>query len=139
MANPGTPRAQGFSPFEEQQRRLGEEHSQFPMLGQFDGQRPLDKQSNSTALANVYDDSIGLAHAGNKGSRFAKFFDNKMKENAPPGLKPQTPTGILSSSPNHPLRQEQEMYGGPPPPHQEKTVDDLFAMLNNSSQVSFIP
>jgi hypothetical protein len=87
--------------------------------------------------SSAYDDTNGLTYAGNRGSRFAKFFDNKAKENALPGLKPQTPTGFLSSSPDPPLGQEQTIYGGVPPPHQERTVDELFAMLNNSSQVSF--
>ncbi|KAJ3567363.1 hypothetical protein NP233_g6418 [Leucocoprinus birnbaumii] len=130
MVKPGTPRSQGFSPFEEQQHRLNEEHTQLTMLNQFDhGQQPLDKQFNPS----VYDDNSGLAHAG-KGSRFAKFFDNKTKESTPPGMKPQTPTDFLSPSPNPPLKQEQAMYGGGPPPGQERTMEDLFAMLSNSSQ-----
>ncbi|KAF5355692.1 hypothetical protein D9756_003913 [Leucocoprinus leucothites] len=135
MVKPGTPRSQGFSPFEEQQTRLSEEHGQPGMSNQFDlGQRPSEKQHNSMVPANIYDDNNGQAQAGNKGSRFAKFFDSKAKESAPPGLKPQTPTGFLSSSPNPPLRQDQAMYGGGPPPSQERTMEDLFAMLNNSSQ-----
>lgn len=135
MTKPGTPRAQGFSPFEEQ-KRLGEEHVQLAMSGQFDlSQRPTDKAYSPMAPGNAYDDSNGLAYAGNKGSRFAKFFDNRPKENALPGLKPQTPTGFLSSSPNPPQRQEQAIYGGGPSTGPERTMDDIFAMLNNSSQV----
>lgn len=108
------------------------------MSGQLEiGQRFLDKQYGSIPPMNVYDDNNSLAHTGSKGSRFAKFFDNKIKENTPSGLKPQTPTGFLSSSPNPPLRQEQALYSGGPPLVQERTVDDLFAMLNNSSHVSF--
>ncbi|KXN89870.1 hypothetical protein AN958_04874 [Leucoagaricus sp. SymC.cos] len=132
---PGTPRSQDFSPFEEQIRSAGGD-DQLAVSGQYDlAQRPSDKSYNLIAPSNTYDDNNGLAYAGNRGSRFAKFFDSKTKENPPPGLKPQTPTGFISSSPNPPLRQEPVMYGGGPPPNnQERTMEELFAMLNNSSQ-----
>src|SRR5689334_9779519 len=98
MVKPDTPRAQNFSPFEEQMRR--EEHAQLVMSGQIDlNQRPLDKTMYSSAPSNPYEESNGLPYAGSKGSRFAKFFDNKTRENTLPGYKPQTPTGFLSSSP----------------------------------------
>ncbi|KAF9452608.1 hypothetical protein P691DRAFT_660489 [Macrolepiota fuliginosa MF-IS2] len=136
MVKPGTPAAQSFSPFEEQARH-GEEHAQLAMSGQFDlGQRPMDKSYSPMVPSNVFEDTHGSAYAANKGSRFAKFFDNKPKEHALPVLKSQTPTDFLSSSPNPPVppqRQEQAIYGsGPSVP--ERTMDDIFAMLNNSSQ-----
>lgn len=134
MVKPGTPRTQSFSPFEERVR-LEEEHIQPGLTGQFDlVQRPAEKPYSPMAPNNVYDDNNGLAYAGNKGSRFAKFFDNKSKENAPPGLKPQTPTGFSSSSPN-PQRQEQAIYNDGHSNAPARTMEDLFAMLNNSSQV----
>lgn len=108
------------------------------MSGQID-QRPLDKPMYPPAPSNPYDEANGLAYAGNKGSRFAKFFDNKTRDNALPGYKPQTPTGFLSSSPNPLHRQEQMAYGGAPSTGPtERTMEDIFAMLNNSSQVCHI-
>jgi len=138
LVKPGTPRSQGFPRFEEQQHRLGEEQTQIPVAGHLEtGQRASDKQYGSVSPLNTYDDNNSLTYTGNKGSRFAKFFDSKTKENMPSGLKPQTPTNFLSPSSNPPLRQEQTLYSGGPPLVQERTVDDLFAMLNSSSQVSF--
>jgi len=138
LVKPGTPRSQGFPRFEEQQHRLGEERTQIPSPGHLEtGQRASDKQYGSASPLNAYDDNNSLTHTGNKGSRFAKFFDSKTKESVPSGLKPQTPTNFLSPSSNPSLRQEQVLYGGSLPLAQERTVDDLFAMLNSSSQVSF--
>lgn len=135
LAKPGTPRTQGFSPFDER-ALLAEDPASLSVSGQYDVvQRPVEKPYNSLAHSHTFDDNNGLAYASNKGSRFAKFFDSKSKENAPPGLKPQTPTGFLSSSPNPPQRQDQTIYGDGSSNPPTRTMEDIFEMLNNSSQV----
>ena len=91
-------------------------------------------QSNSSVdLTN----STGAAqYASGKGSRFAKFFDGKAKD-GPPSVKAYTPVGIQSSSPA--LSQKPDASGlndvlGPK--GDKRSMDDIFAMLSNSAQVS---
>ncbi|EAU92882.2 hypothetical protein CC1G_03669 [Coprinopsis cinerea okayama7 len=127
----------GFSPFEEQARLAASGDVQ-PPVNSFnpDSQQriqmdrsPLNAQypSHESQLADL--NSNG--HMTGKGSRFAKFFDAKGREQAP--LKPQSPIAFASASPNLGQRPDQGGYAGPPGNHEERrTVDDLFAMLSNS-------
>lgn len=80
--------------------------------------------------------------ATGKGSRFLKYFEEKGREGGQvPGVsigggirKPSGP-GFQSSSPAPGQRPEQGGFNGG---HTDnRTVDELFAMLNNSSQVRF--
>lgn len=73
-----------------------------------------------------------------KGSRFLKYFEEKGRENQAGGVrKPQGPIGFQSSSPNPGLRHDQNGFNGLPGGQPDsRTVDDLFAMLNTSAQVS---
>ena len=83
--------------------------------------------------------TIGGPSTG-KGSRFAKFFDAKNRDIQPaqPLRKPQGP-GLLSTSPLPGPRQEQiGLNGAPPHINDNRTMEDLFAMLQNSTQASTI-
>ncbi|KAK0465406.1 uncharacterized protein EV420DRAFT_1637544 [Desarmillaria tabescens] len=68
--------------------------------------------------------------APGKGSRFAKFFDGKTREGFTYAPKAQTPVGFMSSSPTPGQRPEGGYNGNP----DLRNMDDIYAMLNNSSQ-----
>ncbi|KAI0374258.1 hypothetical protein BV20DRAFT_1049086 [Pilatotrama ljubarskyi] len=76
----------------------------------------------------------GANYTANKGSRFAKFFDSRTREVQPTGPRlaqqqaPQAPSGIP-----HP-RQEPLPLGGMGGPRGERTMEDIFAMLQSSTQ-----
>ena len=75
--------------------------------------------------------------AAPKGSRFAKFFDGKARDTQSQSNKSQVPVGYISPSPNHHQRQEQSNLSNlASNPGDQRTMDDIFAMLNSSSQVS---
>jgi hypothetical protein len=74
--------------------------------------------------------------SGPKGSRFAKFFDGKGRDGVI-SSKQQLPGGFPSPSPNQNHRPEQPNFGGiNVNPSDGRTMDDLFAMLRNSTQAS---
>ena len=74
--------------------------------------------------------------AAPKGSRFAKFFDGKARDGQSQSNKSQVPVGYISPSPNHHQRQEQSNLSNlASNPGDQRTMDDIFAMLNSSSQV----
>jgi hypothetical protein len=123
---------------------------------QYDAYRRTSGMSSVSSESGTYGDvnngAIGITGNGNhatsfdlptsgnvsggfssgKGSRFAKFFDNKGKE-------PQTgamakSTGLLSPSPLRDHRQDvnrvlMENHGD------NRTMEDIFAMLQSSAQV----
>lgn len=80
---------------------------------------------------------IGSGVAAAKGSRFAKFFDGKSKDGQPASFaKGQTTTPGLSQ----PTPQKTDFPGLHPPHNSEaRAMEDIFAMLNNSAQVSVDP
>jgi zinc finger CCCH domain-containing protein 13 len=103
---------------------------------------PLGPQSSTPNSQSPSFDSAGRerGHGGSpfpqqKGSRFAKFFDGKSREQ--PSVASTEDLGPLS----HPLLQYQRQYGiGGGDSYtldaENRTMEDIFAMLQNSSQVS---
>jgi zinc finger CCCH domain-containing protein 13 len=81
------------------------------------------------------DNGVGFSAA--KGSRFAKFFDGKGRDGAISVAKPQGPAGFASSSPGPGPGQRQEHFNGALGGLTDhRAMDDIYAMLNSSSQVS---
>lgn len=78
----------------------------------------------------------GGNYAASKGSRFAKFFDTKTRElqNAGPRLSQQVP-GMPPAIPHPSQRQDSISLGGMAAPRGERTMEDIFAMLQSSTQV----
>jgi hypothetical protein len=74
----------------------------------------------------------------NKGSRLAKIFENKSRDIQGPPSKPQIQSGYISPSPTQSQRQELNALNSlsSNPVH---SVEELMAMLNNSSQVRNSP
>ena len=100
---------------------------------------PLGPQSNIPNSQSPSFDSGGRerGHGGSpfpqqKGSRFAKFFESREQ--------PGAPTEDLSSSAHPPLlyQRQQGVVGGESYPVgvENRTMEDIFAMLQNSTQVS---
>ncbi|KAF9068054.1 hypothetical protein BDP27DRAFT_1403472 [Rhodocollybia butyracea] len=125
---PRTP--SGFSPFEEQNRELG------------DSLRRGERTSYVAELGGTWPDSSPFdsataGHAAGRGSRFAKFFDGKGKETpiSPPNLpKAPTPVGFVSSSPGPHVRPESGFSNmSNPNLEQHRPTDELFAKLNMNS------
>ncbi|KIL70666.1 hypothetical protein M378DRAFT_6610 [Amanita muscaria Koide BX008] len=132
----GSRPAPGFSPFEEATRGASVED---PLsVNVPDTLRRLHVERSSANVDVGHLDSaafeINPSYPGPRGSRFAKFFDNKSRDSAPLP-KSQTPVGLVSSSPHPGQRPEQNPYeslhGTTAEP---RTLEDIFAMLNNSSQ-----
>jgi hypothetical protein len=128
--------AASFSPFEEQSRQTYDESRDSGIatnLLNLSLRGPVDQMFNpsNNQLEPVYN---GLAAA--KGSRFAKFFDGKARDTQSQSNKSQVPVGYISPSPNHHQRQEQSNLSNlASNPGDQRTMDDIFAMLNSSSQV----
>ena len=81
---------------------------------------------------------IGGGPSGAKGSRFAKFFDAKNREpQVNVGVrKPSSGAGFVSTSPLPGQgRDPMALNGMPNTPAENRAMEDLFAMLQNSSQV----
>lgn len=114
-----------FSPFEEHDPSLSS--------GAAESAR-RERQSISSESGPWVDsgaEGSALGQAPGKGSRFAKFFDGKTREGLTYGPKTQTPVGFMSSSPTPGQRPEGGYNGNP----DLRNMDDIYAMLNNSSQV----
>jgi len=135
----------GFSPFEDQSRSsVGfdepreQNFTQPPdSLRRVSAERPpftLTSESGVYPDPSSFDPSNGAGYATSKGSRFAKFFDGKAREGQTTMTKAETPVGFVSSSPIPGPRQEQGGFNGGNTDH--RAMDDLFAMLNSSAQVS---
>jgi len=126
-----------FSPFEEHRRQAhGFEDTRdigVPSNHLNIHNRPVEPIFNSNA--NSPDPNFNGV-SGPKGSRFAKFFDGKGRDGVP-SSKQQLPGMFLSPSPNQNQRPEQSGFGGlNVNPGDGRTMDDLFAMLRNSTQAS---
>ena len=79
----------------------------------------------------------GVGYATSKGSRFAKFFDQKTREPqvGGPRLAQQVPNVPLGM-PHPNQRQDSISLVGMNTPRGERTMEDIFAMLQSSAQVS---
>ena len=94
---------------------------------------PVDQMFNPS---NNQPEAVYNGFAAAKGSRFAKFFDGKARDAQPQSNKSQVQVGYVSPSPNHHQRQEQSNLNNlTSNPGDQRTMDDIFAMLNSSSQV----
>ncbi|KAF9229479.1 hypothetical protein BS17DRAFT_771518 [Gyrodon lividus] len=132
----------GFSPFEE--------HRDAPALltssgvihrGPFSGDRNIfateQVRTPEPGLGGSHPtqsfEPIGPGIAAAKGSRFAKFFDGKGKDNQAIGLS-QGSIGTLGPSQST-APQKMDVLGLlPPHNHEARAMEDIFAMLNNSAQ-----
>lgn len=74
-------------------------------------------------------DPRGAANHGNPGSRMAKYFEGKSRDIPVAGKGPGT-----ALSPHHSMRQDAPLLNNGPAG--ERTIDDLYAMLNSSNAVS---
>lgn len=124
-----------FSPFEEQSRQAyGSDESRdsgiAANLMNLSLRGPADQMFNPN---NNQPEAVYNGFATAKGSRFAKFFDGKARDAQPQSNKSQVPVGYMSPSPNHHQRSEQSNLASNP--GDQRTMDDIFAMLNSSSQV----
>ena len=106
------------------------------------GSNPLGPQSNTQNSQSPSFDSGGRerGHGGSpfpqqKGSRFAKFFDGKSREL--PAAPPAEDLGPLAH-PLLPYQRQQGVVGGESYTvgSENRTMEDIFAMLQNSTQVS---
>ncbi|KAG6381329.1 hypothetical protein JVT61DRAFT_5739 [Boletus reticuloceps] len=88
--------------------------------------------SNSHAVQSF--EHVGPGIAAAKGSRFAKFFDGKGRDGQP---TPFAKGSMGISGMSQPGPQKSDLPGLHPPHHSEaRAMEDIFAMLNNSAQVS---
>lgn len=104
---------------------------------------PLSPQSNTPSSQSPSFDSAGRerGHGGSpfpqqKGSRFAKFFDGKSREQPAPASEDLSPL----AHPLLPYQRQQGIGGGDSYTlgTENRTMEDIFAMLQNSSQVSLL-
>ena len=80
---------------------------------------------------------VGSGIAAAKGSRFAKFFDGKSRDGQPASFA-KGPIGTSGLS--QPTSQKMDLPSLHPPHNSEaRAMEDIFAMLNNSAQVSVDP
>ncbi|TFK76940.1 hypothetical protein BDN72DRAFT_830113 [Pluteus cervinus] len=122
----------GFTPFEEAKRQ------QYLM----DDPRLAERAFHANGDNAVFlDPSLGYdagnaGFAGNKGSRFAKFFvEGKNKESSPPMNKSQPPIGAPPNGPSPIQRHEQAGFRNVSSNSNDpRSMEDIFAMLNNSVQ-----
>ena len=107
------------------------ELNMYPELGPHHDPAPF-----STGLSQSTLDSANgpTAFASSKGSRFAKFFDGKTRD-APATTKSQSLVGQQSPSPVPSHRHDMNFSGN----NENRAMEDIFAMLNNSSQVCLEP
>lgn len=82
---------------------------------------------------------VGSSIASAKGSRFAKFFDGKGRDSQS-ALGAKAPIGMGTPGLSQPAPQKMDIPGLHPPHNSEaRAMEDIFAMLNNSAQVSVDP
>lgn len=129
--------AASFSPFEEQSRQTYDESRDSGIatnLMNLSLRGSVDQQMFNSS--NNQPEPVYNGFAAPKGSRFAKFFDGKARDGQSQSNKSQVPVGYISPSPNHHQRQEQSNLSNlASNPGDQRTMDDIFAMLNSSSQV----
>ena len=132
---------QGFSPFEDQTRPfISEEPGKFmdPSTAQHQEMREHIPFTPSTEHGSFQDDN-GAGFSSAKGSRFAKFFDGKGKDGTIPVPKTQGPVAFASSPAPGPGQRQEHFNGVGGGIADHRAMDDIYAMLNSSSQVSTSP
>ncbi|KAF9458197.1 hypothetical protein BDZ94DRAFT_1271270 [Collybia nuda] len=134
----------GFTPFEEPSRspNILDDHREANFfINPSDGYRRGTGErifSSSNENGSLQDTSPTLENGGGysatKGSRFAKFFDGKGRENATPLPKAQASVNF-PPSPSPGQRQDSSgfvgLHGGVV---DHRAMDDIYAMLNSSAQ-----
>lgn len=152
LGRPDVIRQRDPSPFEQAHR--GQFDDKDPYVQQLESQRRASGMSNVSSEGSFGDAGFigngsggaidlmpgpnGPNYSSGKGSRFAKFFDSKGgREQQMMGGKPML-AGLTSPSPTQGHRPDNR---GPPDPQGDpRTMDDIFAMLQNSAnQVSYGP
>lgn len=118
----------GFSPFEEQHRLYQSDERQIAAAYEAARRGGFSNDINNDPM---YIDPAAATFAAGKGSRLAKFFDNKQRD----GPSPNSPTIIGPSHSPGPGPRPTSGFGQSAPPG-ARTVDDLYAMLNGSQRVS---
>jgi hypothetical protein len=134
----------GFSPFEEAAHQsrafIDRAPPNIPPHAEGLQRMPADRsplnqhpQFNPGVVDHSQADPNSNGYAASKGSRFAKFFDGKTKEQLPPAApKAQMPVGFTSPSPNLGPRFDQGGYNPSSNSEEPRTMDDIIAMLANS-------
>ncbi|KAF8634004.1 hypothetical protein AX15_001178 [Amanita polypyramis BW_CC] len=123
----------GFSPFEEHNRALPEDTlvaNAQEALRRLQKERPSPNMEGNHLDRNTYDLS-NVGYPGPRGSRFAKFFDNKMRESTVPLPKPQTPVGLVHLGQRVEQNAHEPLHNAA---NEQRTLEDIFNMLSNSSQ-----
>lgn len=124
----------GFPPFEEAKRQ------QYLMDDPRLAERAFHANGDNAIFLDpgLGYDAGNAGFAGNKGSRFAKFFvEGKNKEPSPPMNKVQPPIGAPPNGPSPIQRHEQAGFrNASSNSNDPRSMEDIFAMLNNSVQVS---
>lgn len=103
---------------------------------------PGQSPHSQAPVHDISNGSNGSAYATGKGSRFAKFFDGKGRDAPQVSAKSPTPNSNFGSSSPGPGHREEHGFNGMMGVGggvDNRAMDDLFAMLNNSAQVSEIP
>ena len=140
----------GFSPFDEQRDAptlsntsaseamhrgplaMAGDRAVFPPDHILTAEPALGGFSNSHTIQSFEPGGSGIAAA--KGSRFAKFFDGKSRDSQPASFA-KGPIGTSGLS--QPAPQKMDLPGLHPPHNSEaRAMEDIFAMLSNSAQVS---
>ncbi|KAF9056333.1 hypothetical protein BJ165DRAFT_1522256 [Panaeolus papilionaceus] len=139
----GEPPRRAFSPFEDPNRHAislddAKEANLHSNIPPHLSQRPIVEASYRTNLPSTNDPGHSGAVAA-KGSRFAKFFDEKGRDTQQPiGKAPmQIPSNYPSPSPVINQRPDHGPYGLGhlnPNPGDQRAMEDIFAMLTGSSQ-----
>jgi hypothetical protein len=137
----------GFSPFEDTSRTsfISEGPGKFAESTSAHHQElrermPFTPPTEHGSFQDTSSDN-GVGFSAAKGSRFAKFFDGKGRDGGHTVAKPHGPVGFASSSPGPNSGQMQDHFNGVSGgPTDHRTMDDIYAMLNSSSQVgTFLP
>ncbi|KAH8100640.1 hypothetical protein BXZ70DRAFT_165827 [Cristinia sonorae] len=98
---------------------------------------PYQELGNGNGAAyDLNGNPAGGNYAAGKGSRFAKFFDAKREPQANPNMRRTSAgPGFVSTSPHPAHRQDPMSMNGMGAANPEnRTMEDIFAMLQNSAQ-----
>ena len=87
---------------------------------------PFEERASYGFDERIASDPRGAANYGNPGSRMAKYFEGKSRDVPVAGKGPGP-----ALSPHHAMRQDAPMLNSGPAG--ERTIDDLYAMLNSSN------
>jgi zinc finger CCCH domain-containing protein 13 len=118
-------------------------HPDRHFLGASEASSPYTEQAGSpnfTVNAPGFElggNAIGSGPSGAKGSRFAKFFDAKNREPQISPVSRRTPVqpGLVPTPPLPNQRQDSMVHNGIQTAAENRAMEDLFAKLQNSTQV----